>query len=209
MSDWKGNGGLNGEEREDRFRAKHGNKAKLEQDGDEPSAAKAKELCEAIVLQPGSAEALQRRLCSQKSWECCPFPSLCEGSCRWGLQWLTSPSSLKWAVPVLPGCVNGLSKKHTAQLLLEGIWKNNIRIPSPVHIELLCWPVSWSHTEGHAALLSVQELVFQALDGFGKVLRVPMVFPCSPSCCCHTYSCSGRAGVVFPLSSTSSKATPI
>lgn len=77
----RGNGVWNAEERKDRSRAKQGNEAKLEQDGDEPSAAKAKELQEAIVLQPGSAEALQRRLCCQKSWECsamhkdcCPFP---------------------------------------------------------------------------------------------------------------------------------------
>lgn len=63
----RGNGGWNTEEREERSRAKQGNKAKLEQDGDKPSAAKAKELWEAIVLQPGSAEALRRRLCSQKS----------------------------------------------------------------------------------------------------------------------------------------------
>lgn len=77
----RGNGGWNGEEREDRFRAKQGNEAKLEQDGGKPSAAKAKELWEGIVLQPGPAAALQRRLCSQKSWECsamdkdcCPLP---------------------------------------------------------------------------------------------------------------------------------------
>lgn len=81
VPEWKGNRSWNGEEREDRLRAKQGNKAKLEQDGDKPSAAKAKELWEALVLQPGPAEALQRRLCSQKSWECSamdkdlgPFP---------------------------------------------------------------------------------------------------------------------------------------
>lgn len=37
----------------------------------------------------------------------------------------------------------------------------------------------------------------------------PCGFPCSPSCCYHTYSCRARAVVVFPLSATSSKVTPI
>lgn len=55
-------------------------------------------------------------------------------------------------------------------------WKNDIRIPSPVHTELLCWPMSWFHTAGHAALLSVQELVFQALDRFGEPLRLSIMF---------------------------------
>jgi len=40
----------------------------------------------------------------------------------------------------------------------------------------------WPHAEGHAALLSVQELVFQALDRFGKPLRQSVVFLYSHSC---------------------------
>lgn len=83
---------------------------------------------------------------------------------------------------MLPCCVNGLSEKHTARVLLMGIWKNNIRIPSPVYTGLLCWPVPWSHAERNAALLSVQELVFQAADRSGKPLRPSIMFPYSPSC---------------------------
>lgn len=58
--------------------------------------------------------------------------------------------------------------RNTAQLLPEGIWKNNTRILCPIHTGLLCWPVCWSHTEGHAVLLSAQGLAFPALGGFGR-----------------------------------------
>lgn len=46
---------------------------------------------------------------------------------------------------------------------------------------LLCWPVSWSHTEGHAALLSVQGLDFPALGRFGKALRSLWCSPAPPA----------------------------
>lgn len=161
----RGNGGCTGEESQGRSRAKQRNKAKLEQDGtthvqQKPRSSEKPFYYSQDQLKPskgGFASRSPENALPCMSKDCCPFPLSGSGAAG-------------------EACSHSYFAKH------PDMSSASIRIPSPVHTELLCWHVSWSHTEGHVAFLSVQELVFQALDRFGKPLRLPIMFCNSLSC---------------------------
>lgn len=175
------NWGWKGEERR-QVQSKAGEQSQARTRWDKPSAAKAKELWEAIVLQPGRAEALfaPRNAESAMDKDCCPFPLSGRGAAGEACtDWLCQAArneQCQCSHAVWTDLVT-----NTAQLLPEGIWDNNISIHSPIQTWLLCWPVSWSRTEGHAALLSVEGLVFPALDRSGKALRSLWCSPAPPA----------------------------
>lgn len=202
----KWNGGCTGEESQGRSRAKQRNKAKLEQDWEDPTAGKAKKLWEAILLQPGSAEALQRRPCSKKSSKCSAMhewkAALPSHSLGQELQVrlaasLIFPSSQIWAVPVLPCCVNRLRKKTHSTGAPWGNLKK-ITVESPLQFtQSFCAALCPCPIQKGMLYFSVCRNCFsKPWTGLASHWGCLSCSSTPPAVCYHTYSCTGRPSLI-------------